>query len=124
MPPVSESAVDPEEFWRYLDELVAGLRIVIDRPKGSSHPRYPDTVYPLAYGYLEGTLTPDGGGIDVWIGSKPDRSIEALICTIDLVKKDLEAKLLLGCTPAESRQVLDFTNSAGMRAVLIERNKL
>ena len=31
-----------EEFWNALDELVNKSEIVIDRPKGSSHPKYPD----------------------------------------------------------------------------------
>lgn len=34
-------------FWRAMDELLAGARLVIDRPKHSAHPRYPALVYPL-----------------------------------------------------------------------------
>ncbi len=30
-----------EEFWNAIDKLVAESEIVIDRPTGSSHPRYP-----------------------------------------------------------------------------------
>jgi inorganic pyrophosphatase len=52
-------------FWLRLDELVAGCGLVIDRPKGSPHPRYPDFFYPLDYGYLDGTRSADGDGIDV-----------------------------------------------------------
>ncbi len=40
------------EFWQYLDRLVAEKPLVIDRFRGSSHPRYADRVYPLDYGYL------------------------------------------------------------------------
>lgn len=38
------------DFWRQLAQLVAESEIVIDRPQGSAHPRYPDFVYPLDYG--------------------------------------------------------------------------
>ena len=55
----------PPDFWRALDALVAGSEIVIDRPRGSAHPRYPDVIYPLDYGYLAGTRAADGDGIDV-----------------------------------------------------------
>ena len=41
-------------FWIYLDELIAQSKIIIDRPKGSVHPRYPQIVYELDYGYLDG----------------------------------------------------------------------
>ena len=39
-----------EEFWNAIDKLVAESEIVIDRPTGSSHPRYPHIVYEVAYG--------------------------------------------------------------------------
>lgn len=34
-------------YWRILDGLAATSTIVIDRPKGTSHPRYPDSIYPV-----------------------------------------------------------------------------
>jgi len=53
------------EFWEFLEKLIASTSIVIDRPKGSCHPRFPDLKYPLDYEYLEGTRSMDGAGIDV-----------------------------------------------------------
>ena len=41
------------EFWKTLDELVADSIIVIDRPKGTAHPKYPDFIYKIDYGYLK-----------------------------------------------------------------------
>ena len=55
-------------FWKAMTTLVTTNVIVIDRPKGSSHPRYGEAVYPFDYGYLENTTASDGGGIDVWLG--------------------------------------------------------
>ena len=40
-------------FWELLDSLVKDSEIVIDRPKGTAHPRYPDSIYKVDYGYLK-----------------------------------------------------------------------
>jgi inorganic pyrophosphatase len=58
-----------ESFWTYLDTLIRSSELVIDRPKGFSRPHTPSVVYPLDYGYLQGTSSSDGEGIDVWRGS-------------------------------------------------------
>ncbi|MDA0746009.1 MAG: inorganic pyrophosphatase [bacterium] len=104
------------EFWQYLDQLIASSQIVIDRPQGSTHPRFPNYVYPYDYGYLDGTASGDGDGIDVWIGNLPDRQLVAVICTVDLDKRDAELKLLLGCTENEIQTIYhahNFKNRAG-----------
>ena len=64
-----------DEFWNALDELVKNADIVIDRPKGTTHPRFPNFVYKVDYGYLKETTSMDGAGIDVWVGTgeKKDR---------------------------------------------------
>jgi len=108
-------------FWQTLDRLVADSSIVVDRPRGTAHPRYPDFIYPLDYGYLEGTTAADGDGIDVWIGARPDRVVTAIVCTVDLVKRDTEIKLLVGCTREEAQLILAMHNDGAQAATLIER---
>ena len=110
-----------EDFWDYLDRLVAEHPLRIDRPRGSAHPRYPEMIYPLDYGYLEGTTTVDGGGLDVWFGSLEGHTLDAVALTVDLLKRDAEIKLLLGCTAAEVQIILAFLNGASMRACLVQR---
>lgn len=111
------------EFWTALDKLVETHAIVIDRPKDSNHPRFPHCIYPLDYGYLDGTTSMDGGGIDVWRGSAPAQSLDAIICTVDLMKGDSEIKLLIGCTEEETRSVLAFHNdSEFMKGLLVRRS--
>lgn len=107
-------------FWRFADQLVAEHALIIDRPRGSHHPRYPDFLYPLDYGYLDGTLAGDGGGIDVWRGSGPVQ-VRGALCTLDIVKRDAEVKLLVGCTEEEIAQVLEITNTRYMQATLVRR---
>jgi inorganic pyrophosphatase len=109
------------EFWACLDTLVASSRVALDRPKGAPHPRFPQQTYPLDYGYLEGTQAADGGGIDVWVGSHGGQAVSGLICSVDLLKRDAEIKILLGCTPQDCAVILDFMNQFSMRAILLPR---
>lgn len=109
-------------FWIYLDELIAQSKIIIDRPKGSVHPRYPQIVYELDYGYLNDTKTSDNAEIDVWIGTDAEQKLDAIVCTVDLVKRDSEIKLLIGCTHAEKSYIHSFYNEwPQLGGILIER---
>lgn len=110
-----------DDFWKALDELVNNSEIVIDRPKGSAHPKYPKFIYQVDYGYLKDTSSMDGAGIDVWVGSG-EKKIDAIICTVDLVKKDSEIKILIGCTDDEKAIVYKTHNETQfMKGVLIRR---
>lgn len=42
------------------------VRVVIDRPLGSRHPRHADLVYPVNYGFLPGTVSGDGHPVDAY----------------------------------------------------------
>ena len=88
------------KFWNALDDLIANSEIIIDRPKGTAHPYYLDFIYKVDYGYLKDTSSMDGAGIDVWVGSG-EKQVDAIMCTVDLIKKDSEIKILIGCTEEE-----------------------
>jgi inorganic pyrophosphatase len=79
-------------------------------------------IYPLDYGYLGGTRAADGDGIDVWLGSLPKPQVSGLICSIDLLKKDAEIKILLGCSQKDVQLILDMMNSESMRAWYVPRH--
>lgn len=111
-----------EAFWLALEKLVNASEIVIDRPCGTAHPRYPDFVYPLDYGYLKNTASMDGGGIDVWLGSDRERQIDAVVCIVDVLKRDSEIKVLIGCTEEEKQTVYRVHNETEyMKGILIRR---
>jgi inorganic pyrophosphatase len=97
-----------ETFWEEMVRLAASSQIVIDRPQGIAHPRHPDMIYPFDYGYLAGTFSSDGGGIDVFIGSQSNRTLTGILCTFDTIKRDAEIKLLLGCTGSEVQRIRSF----------------
>lgn len=109
------------DFWKALDSLVNNSEIVIDRPKGTAHPKYPDFIYKVDYGYLKNTSSMDGAGIDVWVGSG-DKQIDAIMCTVDLMKRDSEIKILIGCTEEEKQIVYQTHNETQyMKGILIRR---
>ena len=43
------------------------VKVKIDRPLGSRHPKYPDLIYTLNYGYIEGITGGDGEAQDVYV---------------------------------------------------------
>ena len=108
-------------FWQALDRLVAESAIVIDRPKGSAHPRFPDFIYRVDYGYLKDTTSMDGAGIDVWVGSG-EKTVDAIMCIVDLMKRDSEIKILIGCTEEEKAIIYQTHNETEfMKGILIRR---
>lgn len=110
-----------KEFWNALDELVDNSEIVIDRPKGTAHPKFPNFIYRVDYGYLKNTTSMDGVGIDVWLGSG-EKKIDAIMCIVDLMKRDSEIKILVGCTEEEKAIIYETHNdSQYMKGILIRR---
>lgn len=110
------------DFWQRLERLAQECPLVIDRPAGSRHPRWPDFVYPYDYGYLDGSTAADGGGIDAWRGSLPEPRVSGVICTVDGLKRDAEIKVLIGCTREEMRAMLKAHNSDSQSGLLVERS--
>ncbi|GLB31331.1 hypothetical protein LAD12857_32540 [Lacrimispora amygdalina] len=110
------------EFWAALEQLANNSEIIIDRPKGSAHPKYPDFIYRVDYGYLKNTSSMDGQGIDVWSGTDKNKKIDAVMCIVDLMKRDSEIKILIGCTEEEKEIVFQTHNETEyMKGILIRR---
>ena len=43
------------------------VTIKMDRPIGTVHPKHPDLVYPINYGYVPGLMAPDGEEQDAYV---------------------------------------------------------
>src|SRR5215207_4308879 len=98
-------------FWQTLTELASINSIIVDRPRGTAHPRYAELIYPFDYGYLENTSAGDGEGIDVWIGTMKKQILTGILCTFDRLKRDAEIKLLIGCTLKDVETIQGFNNT-------------
>ena len=110
-----------KEFWKKLDTLVAQSEIVIERPKGSAHPRYPEYIYPHDYGYLNNTTSSDGCDIDCWQGSLEEVNITGIVVTVDLEKRDSEIKVLIGCSTEDMDDIEQAHNRGHFSGMLIKR---
>lgn len=51
----------------YSDVLGTTVSGTIDRPLGSAHPRHPEMIYPINYGYVDGVFAGDGAEQDVYV---------------------------------------------------------
>jgi inorganic pyrophosphatase len=99
--------LDNTSFWHEMGKLIADNKIVLDRSKGTP-PRYPELIYPLDYGYLDNTTSGDGDCIDVWMGSLNTKTLTGILCTFDKIKRDMEIKLLIGCTMQDIQTIQRF----------------
>ena len=57
------------DYSSILGRQVAGT---IDRPLDSVHPRHPDLIYPVNYGYVDGVFAGDGEEQDVYVFGAPE----------------------------------------------------
>lgn len=109
-------------FWQKLDTLFLSSKLVIDRPRNSSHYKYSNLVYPVDYGYLNDTTGSDQAPIDVFHGSEKSTLVQAIVISADILKKDCEVKLLIGCNEEEECEILAFLNQTEFqKAVLLRR---
>ena len=70
------------------------IHIVIDRPLGSHHPKYPDHLYPVNYGYVPGIIGGDGQEQDAYIlgVDKPLAEFDGILIAVLHREDDCEEK--------------------------------
>lgn len=78
---------------RYLGKEV---EVLIDRPLGSSHPKFKDCIYPINYGFVPNTKAGDGMEIDVYVlrEDTPLKTLKAKIVAVIERENDVEFKLV------------------------------
>ena len=71
------------------------VHIVMDRPIGTPHPKHPDIIYPINYGYIPNVFGGDGEELDVYLlgVSEPVEEYTARIIGIVHRNNDVEDKL-------------------------------
>ncbi len=91
------------------------VKVKIDRPIGSRHPNYPDMVYTVNYGYIEGMIAPDGEEQDAYILGLdyPTDCFEGRVIAVIHRKNDVEEKWVVAPEGAsfssdEIRRETDF----------------
>ncbi len=108
-------------FWQKIDTIFSSNKLVITKKKDECHSVYKNLRYPVDYGNLDDTL-PENSGISVFTGSGKAAFVESIIVAADILKKDIEVKLLIGCTPEEELTILEFLNQTEFqKGILIRR---
>jgi len=97
------------------DYLGKQVTIKIERPLGSNHPKF-GWAYPINYGFVPNTVSPDGEELDAYVIG-PDHPIQEFTGTCIAVihrTNDNDDKLIvvseemIGMTDDEIRQITDF----------------
>ena len=72
------------------------VKVVVDRPLGSYHPKHKDMYYTINYGYIEGIIAPDGEEQDAYIigVDEPVKEFVGRIIAIIHRNNDVEEKLV------------------------------
>ncbi len=91
---LEEEKTDSPDYSRIIGKAVKGT---VDRPLGSSHPLYPETVYPINYGYIDGVFAKDGKEQDVYLfGAKgPLEKFEGKVVAVWHRFDDVEDKWIV-----------------------------
>lgn len=78
----------------YSEIIGKKVHVVIDRPLGSRHPRKPDLIYKLNYGYIENIFAGDGAEQDVYIMGvdKPVETFDGTVIAVFHRTNDVEDK--------------------------------
>ena len=73
------------------------VEVQIDRPLGSAHPRHPDMIYKVNYGYVLDFKAPDGDNQDVYLlgVDHPVKSYRGMVVAIIRRLDDNEDKLVV-----------------------------
>ena len=79
------------------DVIGKTVKGVVDRPAGSRHPKYPDLIYPINYGYIEGVIAGDGEPQDVYVlgTNEPLKTFEGRVIAVYKRVNDLEDKWIV-----------------------------
>ena len=86
------------------DILGGTVTVTMDRPLGSRHPRHPEMVYPVNYGFVRGIPAPDGAWQDAYVlgVEGPLASFTGHVAAIVRRADDIEDKWVVcpqGCSP-------------------------
>ena len=99
------------ETQRYIGQMVT---IHIDRPLGSRHPQW-DFYYPVNYGYVPGTIAPDGEALDAYLLGvfEPQQEYTGICVAVIQRVDDADDKLVIvpqgkGYSDSQIRALTEF----------------
>ena len=78
----------------FRDVIGNKVRVTVDRPLGSLHPKYSDMLYEVNYGFVEGVVGGDGEWQDAYIlgVDEPVSEFVGTVCAVIRRRNDCEVK--------------------------------
>ena len=112
-------------FWQKVDSLYITGGFTRTKKKGEVHDRFKNLIYPVDYGRVADLKGVSENGVSVYAGSGNRNTVSALVIAADILAKELDVKILAGCTEEEIDTVLRFLNQTEFqKTVLIRRGKV
>ena len=73
------------------------IKVIIDRPIGTHHPKFPDLIYLVNYGYVPNTISGDGEELDCYIlgEDKPLKEYEGICIAVIHRQNEDDDKLII-----------------------------
>ena len=86
-----------EEMAKYKDIIGSIVTGIVDRPLGSAHPDFPEMIYPVNYGYVDGVFAADGEEQDVYIlgADEPIKAYRGKVIAVYHRTNDTEDKWIV-----------------------------
>ena len=104
------------------ETLFLSGKLNLTKKKGDVHDTFKNLVYPTDYGHLTDTMSNTNEGISVYAGTGDRNQITGLVIAADILMKELDVKMLIGCNEEETTAVLRFLNQTEFqKTVLIRR---
>ena len=84
----------------YSNVLGTYVKGTIDRPLGSTHPKHPDIIYPINYGFVDGVFAGDGAEQDVYVfgTDQPLKTFAGKVIGVYHRLNDIEDKWIVSLT--------------------------
>ena len=80
-----------------LEMIGKSVKVIVDRPLGTYHPKYKDIYYYVNYGYVEGVIAPDGEEQDAHILgiNEPIKEFDGKVIAVIHRHDDIEEKWIV-----------------------------
>lgn len=107
-------------FWNNLDKILKKSKIIIDYKKGERFNGHKNITCPVNFGHLESDWK-DDEQLDILMGSdKETKEIDTILCTMDMVNKVSDIKILYQCTEKEKKKLFEIYNKL-QGSILVEK---
>ena len=101
-------AIEHKDYSSIIGQTVKGK---IDRPLGSAHPRHPEMIYPINYGYVSDVFAGDGAEQDVYVFGidQPIHEYEGKVIAVYHRLNDCEDKWIVALddSPHTDKEILE-----------------